>query len=84
MVKIDVCTLTSMANVRILEERRPTREKRKGDEVLCMTKLDALTILIINKSRNSESLKIVHLLASDTLNAPYFYYVIQTKTCMNS
>ena len=35
----DVCTLTS---VRILDERRPTREKR--DDVLCMTKLDALRI----------------------------------------
>jgi len=46
VVKIDVCTLTSMANVRILDERRPTREKRKGDEVLCMTKLDALTIIL--------------------------------------
>jgi len=43
-MKIDVCTLTSVANVRILDERRPTREKRKGDEVLCMTKLDALRI----------------------------------------
>ena len=47
MVKIDVCTLTSVANVRILEECRLTREKRKGDEVLCMTKLDALTIRVI-------------------------------------
>ena len=36
-MEIDVCTLNSMANVRILDERRPTREKRKGDEVLCMT-----------------------------------------------
>ena len=44
MVKIDVCTLTSVANARILDEHRPTRDKRKGDEVLCMTKLDVLTI----------------------------------------
>jgi len=27
--------------------RRPTREQRKGDEVLCMTKLDALRITIL-------------------------------------
>jgi len=28
----------------ILDECWPTREKRKGDEVSCMTKLDALRI----------------------------------------
>jgi hypothetical protein len=27
--------------------RRHTREKRKGDEVLCMTKLDALRITLL-------------------------------------
>jgi hypothetical protein len=36
--------VTSVANMWILDERRPTHEKRKGDEVLCMTKLDALRI----------------------------------------
>jgi len=35
VVKIDVYTLTSVANVRILDECRHTREKHKGDEVLC-------------------------------------------------
>jgi hypothetical protein len=48
VVKINVCTLTSVANVPILDERRPTREKRKGDEVICMTKLDALRIQVMN------------------------------------
>ena len=54
MVKIDVCTLTSVANVRILDERKPTREKRKAksDEVLCMTKLDALPLKEDTKCTN--------------------------------
>jgi len=42
VVKIDVCKITSLANVWILEERKTKCEKRKGDEILCMTKLDAL------------------------------------------
>jgi len=53
VVKINICTLTSVANVRILDERRPTREKCKGDEVLCMTKLDALRIPNDGHSRNA-------------------------------
>jgi hypothetical protein len=36
VVKINVCTLTSVANVLILDERRPTREKCKGDEIRCI------------------------------------------------
>ena len=43
--------------------------------------VSTLNILIIQKARNSENLKIVHLLASGTFNAPYFHYVIQTWTC---
>jgi hypothetical protein len=35
-------------------------------------------ILIIHKTRNSETFKIVHLLASVTFYAPYFHYIIQT------
>jgi hypothetical protein len=42
--------------------------------------VSTLFILIIHKESNSESLKIVHLLASGTFNAPYFHYVIQTRT----
>jgi hypothetical protein len=38
--KIDVCKLTNLVNTRILDVHRPTR---KGDEFLCMTKLDALS-----------------------------------------
>ena len=41
-MKINACKQTSFANVRILDKCRPTHEKRKGDKVLCMTKLDAL------------------------------------------
>ena len=44
----------------------------------------ALYILIIHKVRNSASLKIVPLLASSTCIAPYFHYVIQTRTCIHS
>jgi hypothetical protein len=39
--------------------------------------------LIIHKTRNSETFKIVHLLASVTFNAPYSHYIIQTRTCIN-
>ena len=35
-------------------------------------------ILIILKARNSETFRFVHLLASVTINAPYFHYIIQT------
>ena len=35
-------------------------------------------ILITYKARNSETFKIVHLLASVKFNAPYFHYIIQT------
>ena len=41
-------------------------------------------ILIIDKARNSETLKIVHLLASVSFNAPYSHYIIQTRTCIDS
>jgi hypothetical protein len=47
VVKIDVCKLTSLANARILDERWYTCEKRKGDKLLCVTKLDALRIYCI-------------------------------------
>ena len=40
MEKIDVCKLTNLVNARILDVHRPTH---KGDKVLCMTKLDALS-----------------------------------------
>ena len=33
-----------------------------------------ICILIIHKARNSETFKIVHLLASVTFNAPYSHY----------
>jgi hypothetical protein len=39
--------------------------------------VSTLFILIIHKESNSESLKIVHLLASGTFNAPYVHYVIK-------
>ena len=41
-------------------------------------------ILIIHKACNSAGLKIVPLLASSTFIAPYFHYVIQTRTCIHS
>ena len=41
--------------MRILDERRPTREKRKGDEVLCMTKLDILTIYLFHTLIETDS-----------------------------
>jgi hypothetical protein len=41
-------------------------------------------LLIIHKAGNTETFKIVHLLASVTFNAPYFHYIIQTRTCINS
>ena len=39
-----------LMNARILDEHRRTREKRKGDEALCMTKLDALRIILCKPS----------------------------------
>jgi hypothetical protein len=36
------------------------------------------------KAWNSAGLKIVHLLVSSTFIAPYFHYVIQTRTCIHS
>ena len=44
VVEIEVCKLTSVTNVRILDQRRHASENRKGDKVLCMTNLDALRI----------------------------------------
>ena len=41
-------------------------------------------ILIIHKARNSETVNIVHLLASVTFSSPYSHYIIQTRTCINS
>ena len=41
-------------------------------------------IIIIHKACNSAGLKIVPLLASSTFIAPYFHYVIQTRTCIHS
>ena len=38
----------------------------------------------IHKARNSETFKIVHLLASVTFNTAYSHYIIQTRTCINS
>jgi hypothetical protein len=40
VVKIDVCKLISLTNAQTLDEHRHTREKLKGNEVLCMTNLD--------------------------------------------
>ena len=40
-------------------------------------------ILVIHKERNSESLKIIHLLTWCTFNAPDFHYFIQTRICIN-
>ena len=37
-----------------------------------------------DKACNSAGLKIVPLLASSTFIAPYFHYVIQTRTCIHS
>ena len=45
---------------------------------------DPIKILIIHKACNSAGLKIVPLLASSTFIAPYFHYVIQTRTCIHS
>ena len=42
------------------------------------------SILIIHKACNSAGLKIVPLLASSTFIAPYFHYIIQTRTCIHS
>ena len=42
------------------------------------------SILIIHKACNSTGLKIVPLLASSTFIAPYFDYIIQTRTCIHS
>ena len=41
-------------------------------------------LAIIHKACNSAGLKIVPLLASSTFSAPYFHYVIQTRTCIHS
>jgi len=46
--------------------------------------VSTLYILIIHKARNSETFKIVHLLASVTFNASYSHYIIQTRTYINS
>ena len=43
-----------------------------------------LDTIIIHKACNSAGLKIVPLLASSTFIAPYFHYVIQTRTCIHS
>jgi hypothetical protein len=43
-----------------------------------------MSTLIIHKACNSAGLKIVPQLASSTFIAPYFYYVIQTRTCIHS
>ena len=47
MVKIDVCKLISLTNAQTLDEHRRTREKLKGDEVLCMTNLVVPTIHLV-------------------------------------
>jgi hypothetical protein len=46
--------------------------------------VDPIQILIIHKACNLAGLKIVPLLASSTFIAPYFHYVIQTRTCIHS
>ena len=46
--------------------------------------MSTLYTLIIPKARKFESLKIVQLQASGTFNAPYFHYVICTRTCTNT
>ena len=46
--------------------------------------VSTLYTLIIPKARKFESLKIVQLQASGTFNAPYFHYVICTRTCTSS
>ena len=46
--------------------------------------VSTLYTLIIPKARKFESLKIVQLQASGTFNAPYFHYVICTRTCTNT
>ena len=43
-------------------------------------KLHVSTLYRIHKACNSAGLKIVPLLASSTFIAPYFHYVIQTRT----
>jgi hypothetical protein len=40
--------------------------------------------LVVLEACNSAGLKIVPLLASSTFIAPYFHYVIQTRTCIHS
>jgi hypothetical protein len=47
VVKIDVCKLISLTNAQTLDEHRHTREKLKGNEVLCMTNLDVPTMIPI-------------------------------------
>ena len=46
--------------------------------------MSTLYTLIIPKARKFESLKIIQLQASGTFNAPYFHYVICTRTCTSS
>ena len=46
--------------------------------------MSTLYTLIIPKAKKFESLKIVQLQASGTFNAPYFHYVICTRTCTNT
>ena len=46
--------------------------------------MSTLYTLIIPKARKFESLKIVQVQASGTFNAPYFHYVICTRTCTNT
>jgi hypothetical protein len=49
-------------------------------------KLHVSTLLDTNNTQacNSAGLTIVPLLASSTFIAPYFHYVIQTRTCIHS
>ena len=46
--------------------------------------MSTLYTLIIPNARKFECLKSIHLQPSGTFNAPYFHYVICTRTCSNT
>jgi hypothetical protein len=48
----------------------------KQSYVYSILHVSTLYILIIHKARNSETFKIVHLLASVTFNSPYSHYIM--------